>query len=455
MENQEWSQLGDEVKNIVESAVETQDFKQLNQAIEKTVSAALDQVGKSVSQAGRTIQESMQRTADSRQQQKQQWEQTYRKQQAQYRSYAQQANQQLRGRQQPVQTGNGDSLAVLRTMRAQRYRNDSFMTVVSVLMAIGGFALMTPFVIACIMCLSGWVFGKYDLLNAIILLIITGIPTGLCAWLGGSGVSLYQRQQRFSRYVQYLGGREFCNIDELQRIAQKPRRFVLKDLTKMIRSKMFRQGHLDKQGTCLMVTDQAYRQYLTAQSSLEQRQQALLLKQQEQAAQQKQDATEQKAKGKQKETWKNPNLSPEAKAVIREGFQYLDQIKRSNDAIPGEEISRKISRMELVIGKIFERVEQHPELIDDLRKFMDYYLPTTVKLLKAYEEMDAQPVQGPNIVSSKKEIEDTLDTINQAFENLLDSFFEDTAWDISTDISVLQTMLAQEGLTGKEFNQQE
>ncbi len=86
---------------------------------------------------------------------------------------------------------------------------------------------------------------------------------------------------------------------------------------------------------------------------------------------------------------------------------------------------------------------------------MDYYLPTTVKLLKAYEEMDAQPVQGPNIVSSKKEIEDTLDTINQAFENLLDSFFEDTAWDISTDISVLQTMLAQEGLTGKEFNQQE
>ena len=230
---------------------------------------------------------------------------------------------------------------------------------------------------------------------------------------------------------------------------------MLKDLTKMISSKMFRQGHLDKQGTCLMVTDQAYRQYLTAQSSLEQRQRDLLIKQQEQAAQQKQEAAEQKAKGKQKENWKNPNLSPEAKAVIREGLQYLDQIKRCNDAIPGEEISGKISRMELVIGKIFERVEQHPELVDDLRKFMDYYLPTTVKLLKAYQEMDAQPVQGPNIISSKKEIEDTLDTINQAFENLLDSFFEDTAWDISTDISVLQTMLAQEGLTGKEFSQQE
>lgn len=114
-------------------------------------------------------------------------------------------------------------------------------------------------------------------------------------------------------------------------------------------------------------------------------------------------------------------------------------------------MSRKISRMELIIHKIFQRVEQQPDLVSDLRKFMDYYLPTTVKLLDAYEELDAQPIQGANIASSKKEIEDTLDTINQAFENLLDSFFQDTAWDISSDISVLQTMLAQEGLTNRDF----
>ena len=72
------------------------------------------------------------------------------------------------------------------------------------------------------------------------------------------------------------------------------------------------------------------------------------------------------------------------------------------------EISEKISRLELVISKIFNRVEQHPELVDDLGRFMDYYLPTTVKLLKAYEELDGQPSQGENIVNSKKEIEDTL-----------------------------------------------
>ena len=77
---------------------------------------------------------------------------------------------------------------------------------------------------------------------------------------------------------------------------------------------------------------------------------------------------------------------------------------------------------------------------------MDYYLPTTVKLLEAYAQMDAQPAGGENIQTAKREIEATIDTLNVAFEKLLDDLFLDTAWDISSDISVLNTMLAQEGL---------
>ena len=123
--------------------------------------------------------------------------------------------------------------------------------------------------------------------------------------------------------------------------------------------------------------------------------------------------------------------------------------------IPGQEISNKISRMELIIKNIFKRVQTHPEIVPDLKKLMDYYLPTTVKLLDAYAELDAQPIQGENITSSKREIEETLDTLNQAFEKLLDSIFKDTAWDVSTDISVLQTLLAQEGLTGDDFKMKE
>ena len=106
--------------------------------------------------------------------------------------------------------------------------------------------------------------------------------------------------------------------------------------------------------------------------------------------------------------------------------------------------------MEVLVQKIFDRVQQDPDSLEDISKLMDYYLPTTIKLLEAYQQLCSQPVQGENIRSSKLEIEQTLDTLNDAFERLLDSLFEDVAWDISSDISVLQTMLAQEGLVGNE-----
>ena len=114
-------------------------------------------------------------------------------------------------------------------------------------------------------------------------------------------------------------------------------------------------------------------------------------------------------------------------------------------------MSAKLDRLELVITRIFRVAEQNPDVVGDLKKMMSYYLPTTKKLLDAYCEMDEQPIQGQNIKSTRKEIENALDTINAAFENLLDSFFKDQAWDISSDITVLNTMLAQEGLTGKAF----
>ena len=129
----------------------------------------------------------------------------------------------------------------------------------------------------------------------------------------------------------------------------------------------------------------------------------------------------------------------------------MARIRKSNDAIPGEEISAKIYHMEMLVDRIFDRVEQNPSSVKDIQKLMDYYLPTTMKLLEAYEELDRQPIQGENILSSKHEIENTLDTLNIAFEKLLDGLFQETAWDVSADASVLKTMLAQEGLTDKDF----
>ena len=130
----------------------------------------------------------------------------------------------------------------------------------------------------------------------------------------------------------------------------------------------------------------------------------------------------------------------------------IRRIRESNDRIEGEEVSAKMDRLEQIAEKIFEQVQEHREKLPDIRKLMNYYLPTTLKLLDAYEEFDSQPVQGENIKTAKQQIEQTLDTINIAFENLLDKLFTDEVLDVSSDISVLETMLKQEGLTGSEFD---
>jgi hypothetical protein len=105
-------------------------------------------------------------------------------------------------------------------------------------------------------------------------------------------------------------------------------------------------------------------------------------------------------------------------------------------------------RLEEIVTGIFDRVAEAPESAPDLHRLMKYYLPTTQKLVDTYATLDRQTVKGENIENAKREIEDSLDTINEAFERFLDSFFQATAWDVSSDISVMGQMMAQDGLTG-------
>ena len=196
----------------------------------------------------------------------------------------------------------------------------------------------------------------------------------------------------------------------------------------MIGEGLFLQGHLDKEETRLITSHETYREFEHSRLQLEARQR-------EEAAAAAQRSTR----------------DPQLQEVLDRGNAFVAQIRKCNDDIPGEAVSAKMDRMEMIVARIFRRAEEHPEIIPDLKKLMDYYLPMTVKLLNAYAEMDAQPVQGENILASKREIEGTLDTLNQAFEKLLDNLFMDTAMDVSSDITVLNTMLAQEGLTEDEL----
>ena len=146
----------------------------------------------------------------------------------------------------------------------------------------------------------------------------------------------------------------------------------------------------------------------------------------------------------------NPEKQPEKRTDMPERDQYqkiLEELRRVNDAIPDEEMSDKISRLEAVSAKIFEQAKSDPDKLPQMRKFMDYYLPTSLKLLNTYAELDNQGVEGENISESKRRIEQTMDTLVKAFENQLDRLFASDALDVSTDIDVMQNMLRADGLT--------
>ena len=110
-------------------------------------------------------------------------------------------------------------------------------------------------------------------------------------------------------------------------------------------------------------------------------------------------------------------------------------------------MSDKLYRLEEITKRIFEQVQKDPSKEKDLRKLMNYYLPTTTKLLNAYADLNDQPEAGENIRETKRQIEGSMDVINEAFEKLLDDLFQEQAWDLSSDLNVMKTMMAQDGLT--------
>lgn len=147
-----------------------------------------------------------------------------------------------------------------------------------------------------------------------------------------------------------------------------------------------------------------------------------------------------------------PTGNPELDKMLKDGHLAIAEMKRLDGNIADEDLSADIVRLEQVTEKIFEQVKLDPKKLPQIRKFMDYYLPTTLKLLNAYDRASAAGVSGENIDSTMRKVEGMMKTIVTAFEKQLDALFGDEALDISTDITVLENMMAREGLTGEQLH---
>ena len=153
---------------------------------------------------------------------------------------------------------------------------------------------------------------------------------------------------------------------------------------------------------------------------------------------------EKKPEAKKEESTGNPELDK----MLKDGRLAIAEMKRLDDNIEDPGISADIVRLEQVSGKIFEEVKRDPKKLPQIRRFMDYYLPTTLKLLNAYDRASAAGISGENVDATKAKVEGMMRTIVAAFEKQLDALYGAEALDISTDITVLETMMAREGLAG-------
>lgn len=422
MNNRGGLNLGDEIRNIVQDAVNNRDFNRLNRDIRNFVNGALDEARRSI--AGRhanhqtwnnqswkadDFQYSHDRTSQT-------WNFNNNQQEYQYQQ------------NKPVPRSNKITVPVGKV-------SGMLFTVFG---SVGsGVSLIASIVLAII----GYKLGIRIMFDIIAYVLLPGFTASMVLLLNGGRIQ--KRLKRFQRYIAQMHDRKYFMIKDYSSATGRSSKYIAKDLRKMIDIGMFPEGHIDEKKTCFMLNNETYQQYLKLQENMRMREMEEQAKNKEEALRQEQTR---KDKFNNKDT-----LEPDVRKAINEGRQYVHKIRNANIAIPGEEISRKLDKLEEVTGKIFDYVETHPEKFPEIKKFTEYFLPTTLKLLDAYREFDYQPIRGENISTAKKEIEDTMDTINLAFENLLDDLFQDAAMDVSTDISVLETMLAQEGLSQKNI----
>lgn len=144
-----------------------------------------------------------------------------------------------------------------------------------------------------------------------------------------------------------------------------------------------------------------------------------------------------------------PAADPELEALLRRGREAVRRIQELNDAIPDYRMSAKLKQIEILTSSILSEVEKKPDKRKSVRQFMDYYLPTTIKLLEQYVNLQEVGLPGENITAGMERIEAMLDKVIVAFQKQLDGLFARDVVDITADIQVMELMMAQNGLTNQ------
>lgn len=272
-------------------------------------------------------------------------------------------------------------------------------------------------------------------------LIFSGVTLAASALAFKIGLFKKGLIAKAKRLLQICGDNMYAQVSSIASAMGVKTSKVKKDIKTLLQKGFFPQGYLDDQETTLMLSEDVYKQYrLTQSNSLK------LLKEEEEVEKSIREELD-----RAKATL-NPADAEELENMVTEGYACVKKLHKLNAEIPEESITNKLDDLEKVLRQIFKGVQVHPEQMGRMHKLMDYYLPTMLKLVEAYAEYDKVHNPGDEIIEAKAEIEATLDTIIEAFNQLRNNLFRDSVWDVTSDAQVLKTMLKQEGLAADLTN---
>lgn len=286
--------------------------------------------------------------------------------------------------------------------RLRRIKSGNWMTILGAILAIGCGIATANAVAGDIGYLSYEPLWMLE--DALAPFIMTGVGAGLFTW----GQLKKRKSRKFKRYINLIGEQEQVSIDALASALPADPDKVADTLQDMIDQGIF--------------GDQAYINYSYGVLVLD---------------------------GSGVKVPEKPKQKPVAEAA-GEDAALLRQIREANDRIANEEMSRKIDRIEEITGRILEFQREHPDKAGDLRKFLNYYLPTTLKILNTYAEMEKQGITGENIDATKQRVENMMDMVVEGFERQLDKLFAGDMMDIAADITVMEQMMEGDGLFDRD-----
>ncbi|MDO4292470.1 MAG: 5-bromo-4-chloroindolyl phosphate hydrolysis family protein [Eubacteriales bacterium] len=419
----DFSNIGERIQDAVQEAVSTGNFGQLSDIVNDTVGGALEEVRYQVNQAHERIRDQAE-------------ENTRRADSAAFRRsprYPRRTDRRQDGTgwtkrggwqtAQPYRRPDG-TVAYRGAENRQRQYVSGHGTVPGVLLTVFGAIGLFFWGLALVVTAAAGAVTQTPVAGG---LLFYGLLTALSGYMVGKGCGLRSRIRRAQRYAALAGQNRYLRLKELADQTGQPAGKLIRDIRSMIRSRVFVQAHMDEENGFFILDDETWRDYL-----------------------------EELGERRRESAGKTESAEASAEEKIeREGRAYMDRLRRLNDEIPGEVISDKLSRLDYLLGRIFAALREHPENCPQMRRFMEYYLPTTVKLVEAYAEFDRAGVQGEHVRAARAEIEKTMDTINGAFSKLLDDMYQDAAFEAAADAKVLKTVLAQDGFGQSAFEKNE